>query len=126
MSELAQRTLELVSIPSVTREEAASAVVAPTNLAYQNHMLAVAARGTLGEAAAALLACPWTYHALGDVVVGVDVDEAGDDELSLRIDDSTGALQPRPDRADPAVADRNIRGRRRAPNTVDHEPSANC
>lgn len=42
--------------------------VAPTNLAYQNHMLAVAARGGLGEIAAALLPCPWTYHKLGEAL----------------------------------------------------------
>ena len=40
--------------------------LAPTNLAYQNHMLAVASRGGLGETAAALLPCPWTYHELGN------------------------------------------------------------
>ena len=45
-----------------------AAEVAPTNLAYQNHMLAVATRGGLGEIAAALLPCPWTYHKLGEVL----------------------------------------------------------
>ena len=39
---------------------------APTNLAYINHMLASAALGGVGEAAAALLPCPWTYHELGN------------------------------------------------------------
>src|SRR5919202_2707697 len=42
--------------------------IAPTNLAYQNHMLAVAARGGLGEIPAALLPCPWTYHKLGEAL----------------------------------------------------------
>jgi thiaminase/transcriptional activator TenA len=46
-----------------------AAEIAPTNLAYQNHMLAVAARGGLGEIAAALLPCPWTYHRLGEGLV---------------------------------------------------------
>jgi thiaminase (transcriptional activator TenA) len=46
--------------------EVRRAEIAPSNLAYQNHMLAVAARGGLGEIAAALLPCPWTYHLLGD------------------------------------------------------------
>jgi thiaminase/transcriptional activator TenA len=46
--------------------------LAPTNLAYQNHMLAVAGRGGLGETAAALLPCPWTYHELGNHVTDVD------------------------------------------------------
>lgn len=62
----------LFALAGVTHAEAAVATVSPTNLAYQNHMLSVAARGTLGETAAALLPCPWTYHALGDVVVDVD------------------------------------------------------
>jgi thiaminase/transcriptional activator TenA len=62
----------LFKLAELTHQEAASATVSPTNLAYQNHMLSVAARGTLGETAAALLPCPWTYHALGDVVVGVE------------------------------------------------------
>jgi thiaminase/transcriptional activator TenA len=61
----------LFTLAGVTHAEAVETGIAPTNLAYQNHMLAVAARGTLGETAAALLPCPWTYHALGDVVVDV-------------------------------------------------------
>ena len=48
------------------------ATIAPSNLAYQNHMLATAARGGLAETAAALLPCPWTYHELGPVVGEVD------------------------------------------------------
>jgi thiaminase (transcriptional activator TenA) len=62
----------LFALAGIDRQQAASASIAPTNLAYQNHMLAVAARGTLGETAAALLPCPWTYHALGDIVVDVE------------------------------------------------------
>lgn len=62
----------LFALAGVTHTEAAQAPPSPTNLAYQNHMLATAARGTLGETAAALLPCPWTYHALGDIVVDVD------------------------------------------------------
>lgn len=61
----------LFALAGISRDDAVAAAVSPTNLAYQNHMLAVAARGTLGETAAALLPCPWTYHALGDVVVDV-------------------------------------------------------
>lgn len=61
----------LFSLAGISHEAAAAAPISPTNLAYQNHMLATAARGTLGETAAALLPCPWTYHALGDVVVDV-------------------------------------------------------
>ena len=37
----------------------------PTNLAYVNHMITTAATGGVGEAAAALLPCPWSYHELG-------------------------------------------------------------
>ncbi|MQF82730.1 thiaminase II [SAR202 cluster bacterium AD-802-E10_MRT_200m] len=38
----------------------------PTNLAYVNHMLVTASLGEgIGEGAAALLPCPWTYHELG-------------------------------------------------------------
>ena len=37
----------------------------PTNLAYMNHMITSAATGGVGEAAAALLPCPWSYHELG-------------------------------------------------------------
>ena len=36
----------LFALAGVTHAEAATATVAPTNLAYQNHMLSVAARGT--------------------------------------------------------------------------------
>ncbi len=62
----------LFALAGLTHDDAVAAPVSPTNLAYQNHMLATAARGTLGETAAALLPCPWTYHALGDIVVDVD------------------------------------------------------
>lgn len=62
----------LFPLAGVTHAAAVAAPIAPTNLAYQNHMLATAARGTLGETAAALLPCPWTYHALGDFVVDVE------------------------------------------------------
>ena len=61
----------LFTMAGLTHADAVAAVISPTNMAYQNHMLATAARGTLGETAAALLPCPWTYHALGDVVVDV-------------------------------------------------------
>jgi thiaminase (transcriptional activator TenA) len=40
--------------------------IAPSNLAYQNHMLATAARYGVGEIAACLLPCAWTYHSLGE------------------------------------------------------------
>lgn len=62
----------LFALAGISHEEATAAPIAPTNLAYQNHMLATAARGTLGETAAALLACPWTYHELGEVVADAE------------------------------------------------------
>ena len=39
--------------------------LAPTTRAYRNHLLVTATQGTLGETAAALLPCPWTYHEIG-------------------------------------------------------------
>lgn len=62
----------LFALAGLAHQEVADVPIAPTNLAYQNHMLAVAARGGLGETAAALLACPWTYHELGSVVGRVE------------------------------------------------------
>ena len=44
----------------------------PTNLAYINHMVTTASAGGVGEAAAALLPCPWTYHELGSRLVQPD------------------------------------------------------
>ena len=62
---LHRRLFELAGLDPA---EVRAAEIAPTNLAYQNHMLAVAARGGLGEIAAALLPCPWTYHKLGEAL----------------------------------------------------------
>lgn len=61
----------LFALAGVERGAAAATRISPTNLAYQNHMLVSASQGGLGEAAAALLPCPWTYHQLGDIVAGV-------------------------------------------------------
>ena len=41
---------------------------APTNLAYINHMITTAALGGLGQTAAALLPCPWSYHEIGSLL----------------------------------------------------------
>ena len=41
----------------------------PTTLAYTNHLLRVATMGVLGEIAAALLPCMWTYLDVGEIVV---------------------------------------------------------
>ena len=48
-------------------EESVEAVpLSPTNMAYINHMQTAASMGGVGEAAAALLPCPWTYHEIGE------------------------------------------------------------
>src|SRR5438045_492081 len=39
--------------------------IAPTNRAYIDHLLATASMRSLGETAAALLPCPWTYDEIG-------------------------------------------------------------
>ena len=50
-----------------TSEDAAETVpLSPTNMAYINHMQTAASMGGVGEAAAALLPCPWTYHEIGE------------------------------------------------------------
>jgi thiaminase/transcriptional activator TenA len=43
--------------------------LAPTALHYTRHMLTVANQGTLGELMAVLLACPWTYLAIGQELI---------------------------------------------------------
>ena len=51
-------------------EESVEAVpLSPTNMAYINHMQTAASMGGVGEAAAALLPCPWTYHKIGERIV---------------------------------------------------------
>ena len=49
----------------IDQEDAERAVPSPTTRAYVNHILTTAATGGVGEAAAALLPCPWTYHEIG-------------------------------------------------------------
>ena len=44
----------------------------PTNLAYVNHMVGTAALGGLGQTAAALLPCPWSYHEIGSLLGPVE------------------------------------------------------
>ena len=61
----------LFGLASLDADVVARTPLSPTNLAYQNHMLATAARGGLGETAAALLPCPWTYHELGPFMAGL-------------------------------------------------------
>ena len=50
-----------------TSEDAVETVpLSLTNMAYINHMQTAASMGGVGEAAAALLPCPWTYHEIGE------------------------------------------------------------
>ncbi len=56
---------KLLGLLQVDLGAMAAVQIAPTNLAYMNHMLVTASLGTLGETAAALLPCPWTYHEIG-------------------------------------------------------------
>lgn len=48
-----------------TPDDVASIELTPNNRAYQNHMVSAAQRGTLVEAVAALVPCPWLYIDLG-------------------------------------------------------------
>ncbi len=52
-----------------TPEDIRAAELTPNNLAYQNHMIACATRGSLTEAIAAMTPCPWLYTALGGHLV---------------------------------------------------------
>lgn len=56
---------KMFDLLQMTQQDAERATIAPTNRAYVNHMLAAASIGRIGEAAAALLPCPWTYHLIG-------------------------------------------------------------
>ncbi len=46
-------------------EDIAAIELTPNNRAYQNHMIEAATRGSLVEAVAALVPCPWLYVELG-------------------------------------------------------------
>lgn len=46
-------------------EDIAAIELTPNNRAYQNHMIDAATRGSLVEAVAALVPCPWLYIELG-------------------------------------------------------------
>jgi thiaminase/transcriptional activator TenA len=55
----------LFELTGLTIEQAEAEPVAPTNRAYIDHLLATASLRGLGETAAALLPCPWTYDEIG-------------------------------------------------------------
>ncbi|MCE2463663.1 MAG: thiaminase II [Dehalococcoidia bacterium] len=63
---------KLMSLVDLTVEDVESIGPSPTNLAYINHMIRTAALGGLGQTAAALLPCPWSYHEIGSVLKPMD------------------------------------------------------
>jgi thiaminase (transcriptional activator TenA) len=52
-----------------TKEELRRAAMAPTNLAYTNHMLAAVHQGSFAEGMAAVLPCYWIYWEVGKALV---------------------------------------------------------
>lgn len=65
--------VRLFAIAGLTIAAVEAAEPAPTNVAYMNHMLVTAALADPGTTAAALLPCPWTYHAIGERLVELGV-----------------------------------------------------
>ena len=62
----------LMPLAGLSIDDAEKRGRSPTNLAYVNHMISTAALGGLGQAAAALLPCPWTYHEIGGTLGPVE------------------------------------------------------
>ena len=62
----------LMSLAGLSMEDVEKLGHAPTNLAYINHMIKTAALGGLGQTAAALLPCPWSYHEIGSLLRPVE------------------------------------------------------
>ena len=56
---------KMFELLEMSEDEVESVALSPTNSAYINHMQVAASTGGVGEAAAALLPCPWTYHEIG-------------------------------------------------------------
>ncbi len=56
---------QLFELTGLSIEQAEALPVAPANRAYMDHLLATASLRGLGETAAALLPCPWTYDQIG-------------------------------------------------------------
>lgn len=63
---------KMFDLLEMSEDDAESVMLSPTNTAYINHMQVAASTGGVGEAAAALLPCPWTYHEIG---MRIDVPE---------------------------------------------------
>ena len=57
--------VKLFQLLEIRETQAAQTEPSPTTFAYVNHMASTASLGGIGEAAAALLPCPWTYHEIG-------------------------------------------------------------
>lgn len=55
----------LFELTSQTVADVEEVQIAPTNRAYMDHLLATASMFGLGETAATLLPCPWTYDEIG-------------------------------------------------------------
>ena len=59
---------KMFELLEMSEDEVESVPLSPTNMAYVNHMQTAASSGGVGEAAAALLPCPWTYHEIGSKI----------------------------------------------------------
>ena len=57
--------VQMFRLLEIESADAERATPSPTNRAYINHMITTASTGSVGDAAASLLPCPWTYHELG-------------------------------------------------------------
>ncbi len=55
----------LFELTGLSVEQAETVPAAPANRAYMDHLLVTASLRGLGETAAALLPCPWTYDEIG-------------------------------------------------------------
>ena len=59
---------KMFELLEMNEEDVEEVALSPTNAAYINHMQTAASVGGVGEAAAALLPCPWTYHEIGSMI----------------------------------------------------------
>ncbi|MBD3173193.1 thiaminase II [Candidatus Bathyarchaeota archaeon] len=64
-TEMIEKVSESLGIPV---EELGNTRVAPSNMAYVNHLLRVAYEGSVAENVAALLPCMWTYMDVGGIL----------------------------------------------------------
>ena len=59
---------KMFELLEMSEDDVELVALSPTNMAYVNHMQTAASSGGVGEAAAALLPCPWTYHEIGSKI----------------------------------------------------------